>query len=254
MRVATWNMNHWQRTPGERTEAWAFLNDLSLDVALVQEALPPPGTRAVYRSEGIGARRKWGSAVVSFGGDLVELARVTSGFAKQEMELLQTFPGSVAIAHSTEGEGSVFISAYGLLDGGYAITTMHRVLSDITPLLDRDLGKRLIIGGDFNCSTQLEGRDRDRHRNLFERFATLGLVDLLAATADTRLPLDNCPCSDEPCRHVQTHHHPKSALPWHDDYLFATAALAERMRDCQPLAGPDAWRLSDHCPVVAEFD
>jgi hypothetical protein len=100
------------------------------------------------------------------------------------------------------------------------------------------LGKRLIIGGDFNCSTQLPGRDRERHRNLFERFATLGLVDLLALTADTRPTLANCPCSDEPCRHVQTLRHDRSTVPWHNDYLFAIAALAERMRDCQPLDGP----------------
>jgi hypothetical protein len=248
-------MNHWRRTSEQRTEAWTFLSNLSLDVALVQEALPPPDVRAVYRSGGIDARRKWGSAVVSFGGDLVELGQVTSAFAKQDMDLLQTFPGSVAVAQSTAGEGTVFISAYGLLDGGYAVTTMHRVLSDITPLLDRDLGKRLIIGGDFNCSTQLPaGRDRERHRNLFERFATLGLIELLALTADTRPKLANCPCSDEPCRHVQTLRHDRSAVPWHNDYLFATAALAERMRDCQPLDGPDVWRFSDHCPIVAEFE
>src|SRR5439155_26856337 len=125
MRVATWNMNHWRRTAAERAEAWAFLRDVSLDVALVQEALPPPGLQAVHRSRGIDARRKWGSAVVSFGDNLVELARVTSAYAKQEMELLQTFPGSVAAAQSTEGDRTVFISAYGLLDGGYAITTMQ---------------------------------------------------------------------------------------------------------------------------------
>ena len=67
-------------------------------------------------------------------------------------------------AQSTEGDETVFISAYGLLDGGYAVTTTHRVLSDITPLLDRDLATRLIIGGDFNCSTRpaLLGADQPR--------------------------------------------------------------------------------------------
>jgi hypothetical protein len=124
----------------------------------------------------------------------------------------------------------VFVSPYGVLEEGYAVTTMHRVLSDLTPLLDRDLGKRLIIGGDFNCSTQRPGRDRDRHRNLFERFATLGLVDLLALTAGTRPALADCPCSDELCRHVQTLCQDGSKVPWHNDYLFATAAVADRLR------------------------
>jgi exonuclease III len=130
---------------------------------------------------------------------------------------------------------------------------MHRVLSDLTPLLDTRFGKHVIIGGDFNCSTQLMGRDRARHRNLFERFTTLGLVDLLALTAESRPPLDNCPCRDEPCRHVQTLRHGNSSIPWHNDYLFATAAVAERLRDCQPVVESAFLALSDHCPVVAEF-
>ena len=253
MRIATWNMNHWRRTSVQRAEAWAFLNDLSLDVALVQEAVPPAGLESVHRGGGIGNGRRWGSAVVSYSGALTELQRVNSPYGrKREVELLQTFPGSVTIAQGQD-EPTVLVSAYGVMEEGYAVTTMHRVLSDLTPLLDRDVGKRLIIGGDFNCSTQRLGRDRERHQNLFVRFATLGLVNLLELTADGRPALADCPCSDQPCRHVQTLRHGRSAVPWQNDYLFATAAVAEHLLDCQPLAVPDPWAFSDHCPIVAEF-
>jgi endonuclease/exonuclease/phosphatase family metal-dependent hydrolase len=247
-------MSHWQRTPEQRAAAWELLASLDLEVALVQEAVPPPHTHAVYRAGGIGGRRQWGSAVVSFDGELREIDRIKSPHGGgQELDLVQTFPGSVAIGQPAGAEPVVFVSAYGVMEGGYAVTTMHRVLSDLTPLLDKEIGKRLIIGGDFNCSTQLGGHDRARHRNLFDRFATLGLVDLLAQTTDSRAPLEGCPCSDDPCRHVQTLRHARSRTPWHNDYLFATPPLAERLRDCQPLAGPNQWALSDHCPVIAEF-
>jgi hypothetical protein len=255
MRVATWNMSHWQRTPEQRAAGWELLASLDLDIALVQEAVPPPDVPAVYRVGGIGERRKWGSAVVCFGEGLTEIDRIRSPHgAGQELDLLQTFPGSVAIGQPAGDDPVVYVSAYGVMNGGYAVTTMHKVLSDLTPLLDRDIGKRLIIGGDFNCSTQLGGRDRPRHRNLFDRFATLGLVDLLARTADSRPRLEGCPCADDPCRHAQTLRHARSRVPWHNDYLFATAPLAERLRDCQPLAVDDQWALSDHYPVIAEFE
>jgi endonuclease/exonuclease/phosphatase family metal-dependent hydrolase len=254
MRVATWNMNYWRRTPEDRAAAWSFLTDLGLDVALVQEANPPDGLAAIHRPGGIDQHRRWGSAIVSFAGGLRALDQIDSPEANKKLDLLRTFPGSVAIAeHVDAGEPVVFVGAYGVLDGGYAITTMHRVLFDLTPLLDSRIGKRLVLGGDLNCSTQLEGRDRERHRNLFDRFASLGLVDLLGATAGSRPTLEDCPCSDDPCLHVRTVRHARSVKPWHDDYLFATRALAKHLRDCQPVSEAHAWELSDHCPVLAEF-
>ena len=253
VRVATWNMNHWRRSDGERAAGWKFLRDLELDLALVQEAVPPPDVTVVARSGGIGPTRHWGSAVVSYAGGLAEITSVRSPFGKAVLDLCQTFPGSVAVAHDRGDHPTVFVSVYGVLDAGYAITTMHRILSDLTPLLDSPLGKRVILGGDLNASTQLPGKDRARHRNLFERFMTLGLIDLLGLTADERPPLQDCPCEDVPCRHVRTQRHSRSAVPWHNDYLFATKPLADRLVTCEPLTQPDPWHLSDHCPVVAIF-
>ncbi len=47
LRVATWNMDHWKRmrddpTDGSQRAAWDYLASLGADVALVQEAVPPP--------------------------------------------------------------------------------------------------------------------------------------------------------------------------------------------------------------------
>ena len=83
------------------------------------------------------------------------------------------------------------------------------------------------MGGDFNASTQLPRPYRYYDRNLFERIELFGMVDLLGATAPVRPVLRDCPCEDEPCRHVQTHKHSSSEKPWHDDYLYATRKLED---------------------------
>ena len=183
---------------------------------------------------------------------------MTGRHSSREVSLYQTWPGSVAVATAEPDDGPpvTFVSVYGLIDCGYAVTTVHRVLSDLTPLLDSKYGKRLVLGGDLNCSTQLAPPDRARHRNLFERFESLGLIDLLTLAGDDRAPVAGCPCDDEPCRHVQTHRHSRSAVPWHDDYLFATEPMADRLVSCEAhdQGEPDPWEFSDHCPVVATFD
>src|SRR3954447_19350132 len=65
MRVVTWNMGLAMATRNDMAahdQAWHFLLGLRPDVALVQEALPPPWVR----SEGTliqGPFREWGSAI-----------------------------------------------------------------------------------------------------------------------------------------------------------------------------------------------
>jgi hypothetical protein len=148
----------------------------------------------------------------------------------------------------------VAVSLYGLIDDGYAVTSVHRALSDLTPLMDSSLRHRVIVGGDLNCSSQLPPPDRARHRNLFERFHTLGLVDLTGLTAASRPPLENCPCEDEPCRHVQTWRR-KGSAPYQDDWLFASEELASRVNSVVVHNDFDseAWLHSDHAPIFALF-
>lgn len=255
LEVLTWNM-------ARRARAWPYLHDVLMadrgapTVALLQEASPAEELAAICRPGGIGSGRPWGSAVLGRGLELEELSEVTTRYSAKPNQLLQTWPGAVAVAvASLPDRGPVtFVSVYGLIDRGYAITTMHRILSDLTPLLDTPYGKNLMLGGDFNCSTQLSTPHRGRHKNLFDRFESLGLVDLVARTRD--VGVQGCRCSDEPCRHVQTHRHSQSPVPWQDDYLFATEALASRLVECDVVdsGDPDPWDFSDHCPIRAVFD
>jgi exonuclease III len=132
---------------------------------------------------------------------------------------------------------------------------MHRILSDLTPLLDGVGWKRTVLGGDLNVSTQTDGAQRGRDATVFARLAALGLVDLLAENKPRRPTLVDCWCDDagtDRCRHVHTHYHSKSKQPWNNDYLFASHELAERLDSCELVPGFDA-ELSDHHPVIARF-
>jgi len=257
-KIVTWNTDHWRRRADERRAAWEFLRGLQPDYALLQEAVPPRDLAAdhlAYREGGIeGKAGEWGSLVVSFAGPLRVVGEARSPYAKRARatSIHRTFAGALAVA---EAGVLILISAYGALDEGYAVTTVHRLLSDLTPLLDSSPKSRVVLAGDLNLSTQLAEPHRARHRNALERFATLGLVDCLSLQLPPRPRLARCPCKDNPCQHVRTERHPGSRVPWQTDYMFVSQSLVPRVRACFALdAGrPDPWQLSDHCPVVLEL-
>jgi endonuclease/exonuclease/phosphatase family metal-dependent hydrolase len=132
---------------------------------------------------------------------------------------------------------------------------MHRILSDLTPILDRGRGQpEVLIGGDFNCTTQWEvERDRLMDGTVFNRLRAYGLQDLIAERFDAREQLPDCFCPTQTtCTHVRTLRHRDYAdsRPFQCDYLFATPALAQACT-VSLLDSDDIWATSDHCAVLA---
>jgi endonuclease/exonuclease/phosphatase family metal-dependent hydrolase len=261
-RVLTWNMNHGFRDARQRRAAWSFLSEtVKPDVALLQEILlqGDKSEQAVHQPGGIGGGRNWGSAVVTFGPSLSKVTHSRTRWSKKDAPLMVTLPGTVMIADAVLDDGSTvtMVSMYGAIEYGYAATTVHKQLSDLTPLFESKRKDQIILGGDLNCSTQLASPHGYWDANLFNRIRQFGLVDLLEQTKECRTPRPDCVCDDVPnCGHVQTFRHPRSAVPWQDDYLFASTKLAEKLVDCYALddGEPDPWSLSDHCPIVADFE
>jgi hypothetical protein len=215
MRVVVWNM-------GRHLDSWARLATLGPDVALVQEAVPPAGRRQmVYRP--IGASRPWGSAVVGFGTEITEVTHARGRYNTADQHLHQTKPGSIAIATiGSDAQRLTLVSMYGMIDDGYADTTVHRQLSDLVPLLDDPSHEgHMLIGGDLNITTQWVGhqaRYREWTLATFDRIRAFGLVDCLDRHRAAG-PLPGCGCLDgEACRHIRTQQHSRSS------------AVAERLR------------------------
>lgn len=272
MKIATWNMDYWQRSISLRAEAWDFLRSrIQPDIALLQEALPPTGTEAVvFRKGGILDERasppkdlNWGSAIVSFGPPIRPIECARSPFRDNLVPILRTFPGSVAVAEVVTEDPLIVVSVYGLIDRGYADTTVHRILSDLTPLIDERRSRRIVVAGDLNITTQWSAKHRQflrglheeclrRDRNLFERFTALGLHNVVVRSNPD--PLDGCDCHDgSNCRHVRTQRHSRSTFPWQNDYVFVTSDLLACSPKVQVFDEEPAWALSNHCPIMIEL-
>jgi len=270
MRIVTWNMDHWRRSQEQRDATWAFLKQaIRPDVALLQEALPPDGVGPVvfhnggmHDDRGDKARDSgWGSAVVAFGAEIRSIDSATTPFSKKPNPILRTFPGAVAVAELPDSEPIVLVSVYGVIDRGYADATMHRILSDLTPLVDERRGKRIVVAGDMNITTQWSAKHRGflrglheeclrRDQTVFDRFKALGLTNVVNGPG----PLDGCGCAaGDACRHVQTQRHDKSTFPWQNDYVFLSKDLIESGYGMELITSEDAWNLSGHCPIVVEL-
>jgi hypothetical protein len=262
VRVAVWNLG-WNRTKAQLQMMWSILRDeIRADVALLQEAVRPVDAHSVWHPIDRGPRRgrRWGSAVVGF---TVEVEEVTmaQGRANSASQLLgRTWPGSVAVAKTGAGQPALtFVSLYGLIDAGYADTTVNRQLSDLTPLFDDPAHeKRLVLGGDLNITTQWTGSDKRYgiwEAVTLKRIAAFGLVDCLDLLRPPGL-LEGCACSDgDRCRHIQTQRHHWSTRPWQNDYLFASAALtSENILKQAHVHDSDAIRaLGDHHATRSRF-
>jgi len=177
------------------------------------------------------------------------------------------YKGAVSIADvETPQFGTVTaISVYGLMNPLYAQTTIFRVVADLIPLFDspRRGRRHFVLGGDINAHTQTEDRSSlPRYKAMFAAIESLGLRNCFKDTVYKREKLQGCPCQEPECFHVQTHRHPAhrgtrlETVGGHNDYLFASPDLADRLVACYAVGASDetVWQLSDHCPVVAVFN
>ena len=100
-----------------------------------------------------------------------------------------------------------------------------------------------IVGGDFNNSVLFdEPRDRG-NREIGERLNTLGLTDCLGHSHDGPIP---------------TFRSTRRSVKHQLDYCYVNAPMLERLTRAQVPDHMDVFcqkpRLSDHLPIVCEFD
>jgi endonuclease/exonuclease/phosphatase family metal-dependent hydrolase len=255
MRVTTWNVAHRVPLNGDEPGAARYLRDLGTDIALLQEARPEDWPNSVRAQPAISEKRAWSSAVVSRRAPLNPVRAVKPRWGTGPTELYRTWPGSVAVAstHLSDGKPLTFVSLYGLMDNGWAYTTLHKQISDLTYLFYSPLGKRVVIGGDFNGGTQGGSIDA-LYANLWERLRLLGVVDLVDHTRESRPRLTSCGCNSDDCGHVQTVRLRNSTKTNQTDYLFVSTSLLPRVTGCHVHDDDRAWALSDHCPISVDLD
>jgi exonuclease III len=150
-----------------------------------------------------------------------------------------THPGTVTIATFAppDHQPITLISLYGQMIDGHSISTLHRILSDLTPILGRSR-KRVILGGDFNASPQFDRPPKyQAHRILFDRVRNFGLIDCLNDGSKG------------------TWRAPQKTLQYYQlDYLFVSESICKKLISCDVIDSPHLHGFSDHNPVVAVFD
>lgn len=257
LRVAVWNLNHWQQPllpTDTRAAAWAHLTDsLGAHVALVQEAVPPAGlprAQTVYGE--MAGHRDWGSAVVALDPTLAldPIRSVRMPWSRRRYLLAGSNPGSVAVAQlSVPGiQPITLVSVYGVLDGS-SVASMHRVIADLLPLFDSPQGTRVILGGDLNVSRSTsDPRYLARSEAILAAIRALDLVEAKTLVAEPPEPSRECACdADGACDHLPT---------WGAaelDHVFVSPSLAAQVTALGLDPAAVGAGLSDHVPLVLDL-
>jgi endonuclease/exonuclease/phosphatase family metal-dependent hydrolase len=263
--VATWNLHQGMDRRAANIAATRDFLETAVrpTVALLQEAVAPRPDDDQCRWERADGRL-FGTAVVASAGRLESIPTFSSRHSKKHrFSISSTVPGAFVAQLVVDVPGVapfITISAYGLMNPIYAQSSMLRMVADLVPLFDAPgLRDRIILGGDLNVYDQAKDRGtRERWLAILAAIESLGLVNLLKATRSDRERAMGCPCRDPECWHVETFRHRlRRETPGYltTDYLFATPALAGRLISLAVWNDRDeVWDLSDHCPIVAEFE
>jgi exonuclease III len=173
---------------------------------------------------------------------VIEPVKVETAFEGTLIIADVKLPDGIALPDETT---LTMISLYGgINEKGRVSSDLHRVLSDLTPLLLGDLGKRwVVIGGDFNTSTQWEEGGRKwpglSPQILFDRITDFGLVNCTEKFYDG---------------HIQTYRHNRGNTPWQNDYLFVSKKFEQKLKACYTIDNEEVHQLSDHNPLVIELE
>lgn len=264
-----------RKSSASRARAWEYLREeLGADLVLVQEASPPDTLSSVYRPINKD-KYNWGSAVVSFRADLVLRERPRVPLADCYLtpvvgaQLPDSHPGACAVADVLDEAGKhlfTAVSLYGqweVMPVGkmYACARVHRMLSDLTPVLAGSRRRPLVLAGDLNVTTQRvasrQGQiDADGALAVFARLRAWRLIDCVDRTRSTRERLANCTCANgDACSHVRTVRHKNrvDSPPTQLDYVFISESLSSSLRSCRVVDEAAAWELSDHCPLLVDL-
>ncbi len=267
MKIISWNI-------AGRHDPWRWLLKSGADLALLQEAGPPPAEVEgrleagpyPWTTPGNDAFRSWRAAVVRLS-DRVEVAWIeTPSLLEASWDgLAASRPGSLAVARVTEpGADPLFVvSLYALWEypeasAGpssriFADASVHRLISDLSRLIVGVKGHRILAAGDLNI-VHGYGEYGDeywagRYRTVFDRMEALGLSFVgpqapngrQAAPWPDELPKDS--------RNVPTFHVSNltpSQATRQLDFVFASSAIAPSVQ-VRALNEPSDWGPSDHC-------
>jgi endonuclease/exonuclease/phosphatase family metal-dependent hydrolase len=274
MKLITWNMAH-------RGEAWRYLLDSDVDLALLQEAAAPPldvapsieTDSAPWETAGAGTSRQWRTAVANVSGQYeLKWIKSKSIEAANYGEFAVSRSGTLAAATVTlpTGEELTVISIYGVWERPdkatgsgwiYADASVHRVISDLSFFIGQQTKHRMIVAGDLNVLFGYGEKGSQywaaRYQTVFDRLSAIGLKFVGPQAPHGRLA--------DPWPEYELPHTSKNIPTFHTnsqtpvtatrqlDFVFASSSLCDRVR-VTALNDPEHWGPSDHCIVEIEIN
>ena len=224
MRVVSWNMN--KRKKG----CWEWLlENHSPDFVMAQEASPlPKGMIATVRTTTKKSNR-------------------TAFFSKQKKHR------HVKMEHDEgmgilvcEYENIYFINVYANLDfKPVNPRLLGYICKFVSNLRHRHNAANILIAGDFNMDRRM---DENPTSSVFAKKGTFPHNDFFNTIQD--MGFQDCVriFIKDP---IQTHYHSRSKFPWELDHMFATKELFDSLTN---IVVPQTKNLSDHNPIIADFD
>jgi hypothetical protein len=272
MRLLSWNMAH-------REVHWRDVTaDGEVDVALLQEAVPPPAG-AVHETVPALSER-W----VTAGGDrpfCAAIARLSERVNLKPIptrrlgdagpdELAVSLPGTLTAAEVTEasGERIIVASIYGAWASPipwrqgswiYADASVHQLISDLSALVASQRGHKILVAGDLNVlyGHGEHGSDywRARYETVFTRMTAIGLPFVGPQHPNgeqcTPWPAER-PTNSKNVPTFRTRKTDPSSATRQLDFVFASMDLVERLR-VRACNAADGWGPSDHCRIEIEL-
>lgn len=272
LRIVSWNI-------ARRDDAWRHLMTLGPDIALLQEATPPPDdveqscsvSPGEWRIAGAGVDRPWRSVVAVLNPNLpVEWIPANDIAAAPDGELPVSRLGSLnaAVVTTKTSVEITLVSMYAVwerplsaLRSGwiYADASVHRLISDVSALVGSQSLHHVIAAGDLNVlhgygegGSLYWGR---RYQTVFDRFEAIGLPFAGPQFPNGRQVEpwpDELPAGSDDVPTYYTAQQKPAGATRQLDFVFASQRLHSRLT-MKALNGVDEWGPSDHCPVVIDI-
>ncbi len=235
MRVLSWNMNR------RKNGCWDYLKKtIDPDIALLQETSLLDNSFNKQTIVEVEVKKNIRNSIYS---------------SKYEFERIN-FPlefnkDMICAKFSLENSNIFLISIYGNLDLFPFFTVFTGQISLMVTFLKNNFNaEHIIIGGDFNCDRRMDNNPTaSRFAKRGERVTNLFFDSIL------NMGFKNC-LRKFHSDYIETyrHHMVNSRYPWELDHMFCTNSLYDGLKKIEVMNNSDVIELSDHNPIIAEFD
>ena len=270
LKIVSWNMAH-------KRASWRWLADMDIDLALLQEACcPPSDVTARLEIDPVPwvrtPRGRWRTAIAKLTDRVtVEWLHASPLASAAYGEFAVSSPGTLTAARITPHSGKPFVAVSMCSEwesphawaGGrriYADASAHRLVSDLSILVGRQRGHRVLAAGDLNILRGYgEGGNRywaGRYDTVFRRMEAIGLP-LVGPQAPHGRQAE--PWPDELPRDslaVPTFHSNRESPATGSrqlDYVFASEGFNAGLT-VRAMNEAEQWGPSDHCRIGIELN